>query len=49
MDKDQSVWDWWDMSLIEACIPVLTCICGYWFFAPLVKGKSTPNHVHTYP
>ena len=36
------------MSLIEACIPVLTCICGYCFFTPLVKRKCTPNHVHTY-
>ena len=36
------------MSLIETCIPALTCICGNWFFAPLVKRKSTPNHVHTY-
>ena len=28
VDKYQSVFDWWDMSLIETCIPVLTCICG---------------------
>ena len=47
MDRDQSVLDWWDMSLTETCIPVLTCICGNRFFAPLAKRKSSPNHVHT--
>ena len=35
------------MFLIETCIPVLTCICGNRFFAPLAKRKSSPNHVHT--
>ena len=34
--------------LLETCIPVLTCICGNWFFVPMVKRKSTPNYVHTY-
>ena len=49
VDRNQSVFDWKDMSLIETCISALTCICGNWFFAPLVKRKSTPNHVHIYP
>ena len=48
MDRDQSVSDWWDMSLTETCIPVLTCICGNRFFAALAKRKSSPNHVLTY-
>ena len=48
VDRNQSVFDWRDMSLIETCISALTCICGNWFFAPLVKRKSTPNHVHIY-
>ena len=37
VDRYQSVFDWQDMSLIETCIPVLTCICGNRFFAPLAK------------
>ena len=48
VDKCQSAFDWRDMSLIRTCIPMLTCICGNRFFAPLAKRLSTPNHVHTY-
>ena len=35
------------MSLMKTCNPVLTCVCGNRFFAPLAKRQSSPKHVHT--
>ena len=35
------------MSLKKICNPVLTCVCGNRFFAPLAKRQSSPKHVHT--